>query len=193
MFRIATERGRQVELSATARRQGIAAAEAYGLLGKLFVNTHPDELIDAPSLLSCMEALQAKYPRAEIVVEVHETSIASFSGLSDLRRRLTDVGIGLAFDDFGAGQSRLLELTSVKPDFIKFDRSLVSQIDQAQSDRIGVLRSLVNIVLDLGITPLAEGIETQGEADICRQLGFELAQGYLYGRPLAARDWANQS
>lgn len=191
MFRIASERGLQVELSTTARQQGISAAADYGLFGKLFVNTHPDELTDAPALLSDMEQLIRKYPRVEIVVEVHETSIASFSKLVELRRQLTELGIGLAFDDFGAGQSRLLELTTVKPDYIKFDRSLVSRIDQAEADRTGVLRSLVNIVLDLGITPLAEGIETPEEAEVCRQFGFELAQGYLFGRPLAACAWAS--
>lgn len=194
MFRIATERGRQVELSVIARQEGMAAAEAYGLFGKLFVNTHPDELIDAASLLLCMEQLRTRHPLAEIVVEIHEASIASFSGLSELRRRLTEFGIGLAFDDFGAGQSRLLEITSVKPDYIKFDRSLISRIDQAKSDRVKrvkVLRSLVGMVVDLGITPLAEGIETFEEADACLQCGFELAQGYLYGRPLPAADWAS--
>jgi EAL domain-containing protein (putative c-di-GMP-specific phosphodiesterase class I) len=60
---------------------------------------------------------------------------------------------------------------------------LIRDIDKAPLERIKVLRSLVQIVLDLGVKALAEGIETEAEAKVCAQLGFTLAQGYYFGRP----------
>jgi EAL domain-containing protein (putative c-di-GMP-specific phosphodiesterase class I) len=60
---------------------------------------------------------------------------------------------------------------------------LIRDIDKAPPERIKVLGSLVRIVLDLGVVPLAEGIENEEEAKVCQELGFTMAQGYYFGRP----------
>ncbi len=75
------------------------------------------------------------------------------------------------------------ELVEAPPDFLKFDISLIRDIDKATPERQRMLASLVSLVKDLGIRPLAEGIETPGEADTCRSMGFTSAQGYHFGRP----------
>ena len=67
--------------------------------------------------------------------------------------------IGLAYDDFGAGQARLVELVEIRPDYLKFDMKLVQNIASASLERQRMLASLVKMVHELGITPLAEGIE----------------------------------
>ena len=104
--------------------------------------------------------------------------------MRELRASLTALDIQLAYDDFGAGQARLNELTEVPPDILKFDMILVHNIDKVSSDRQQMIAALVNMVRKLGITPLAEGVETAAEANMCIELGFELAQGYHFGRPV---------
>jgi EAL domain-containing protein (putative c-di-GMP-specific phosphodiesterase class I) len=90
--------------------------------------------------------------------------------------------IGLAYDDFGAGQSRLQDLAEVAPDYLKFDMSLIRDI-HLLTQRQQIVAGLVRLSLDLGIQPLAEGIENSAEAEVCRQIGFTHAQGYYYGKP----------
>jgi EAL domain-containing protein (putative c-di-GMP-specific phosphodiesterase class I) len=101
----------------------------------------------------------------------------------DLRKGLRDLNIKIAYDDFGAGQNRLVELGNAAPDVMKFDMGLIRDIDKGPFERVKVLRSIVQVVLDLNVVPLAEGIETEAEAKVCLELGFQLAQGYYFGRP----------
>ncbi len=61
--------------------------------------------------------------------------------------------------------------------------SLIRNIDRTSPERQRMLASLVAIVRDLGVETLAEGVETEGEADVCREMGFDTAQGYFFGRP----------
>ena len=72
------------------------------------------------------------------------------------------------------------------PDFIKLDLSLVRDIDQSPARR-DLVAALTRVMRDLGIRVLAEGIETQGERDVCLEIGCELGQGYLIARPARAR------
>jgi EAL domain-containing protein (putative c-di-GMP-specific phosphodiesterase class I) len=97
---------------------------------------------------------------------------------------LRDIGVRFAYDDFGAGQARLSELGEAPAPFVKFDMGLVHDIHLASERKRRVVRDLVKLVLDLGSVPLAEGIEEEGEAQICREMGFQLIQGFLTGRPL---------
>jgi EAL domain-containing protein (putative c-di-GMP-specific phosphodiesterase class I) len=90
--------------------------------------------------------------------------------------------IGLAYDDFGAGQARLTELAEVPPDFIKLDRSLIRDIDRGIA-RQDVIKALNKVCADLEVESIAEGIETEAEAAICRGLGSRYGQGFLFGRP----------
>jgi len=93
------------------------------------------------------------------------------------------MNIGLAYDDFGAGQARLVELVEVPPDYLKFDMKLVQNLETASAEHHTMLETLVQMVLELGITPLAEGIEIEADDNICRQMGFTHAQGFYYARP----------
>ena len=89
----------------------------------------------------------------------------------------------LAYDDFGGGRARIRELGDVPPDYLKFDIGLVSGIDKAPTSRVRLISGLVTTARDLDILTIAEGIETQAEADICSDLGFAFGQGYLFGHP----------
>ena len=111
------------------------------------------------------------------------------TSLAELRSLLKRLDIKLAYDDFGVGESRLNDLAEVAPDYVKFDMSLIRDIDSATPQRQQVVAALVQMVRNLGITSLAEGVETDGEDETCRQMGFDLGQGYLYGRPAPPRNF----
>jgi EAL domain-containing protein (putative c-di-GMP-specific phosphodiesterase class I) len=94
----------------------------------------------------------------------------------------------LVYDDFGAGQARLIELAEVPPDYLKFDRSLIQQIHQAPAARHQLLEGLVKMALELGIRLIAEGLENPAEVDICRTLGFDYGQGFLFAVPRSCEE-----
>lgn len=101
---------------------------------------------------------------------------------------LGEIGVKIAYDDFGAGQSRFLELVKAPPHYLKFDRCLIQDIHEANPQQLKMIRSLVESARDAGITTLAEGVEKQEEAIVCSELGFQLGQGYYFGRPVANPD-----
>jgi EAL domain-containing protein (putative c-di-GMP-specific phosphodiesterase class I) len=117
------------------------------------------------------------------VLEIHEGAVTCGKQMRTLRAALTEMKIGLAYDDFGAGQARLVELVDVPPDYLKFDMSLVQNLESASNERQRMLASLVQMVRDLGIAPLAEGVELAADHEICRQIGFQFGQGFYYGYP----------
>lgn len=183
MFFAATQLNLQTKLSQMVRWKSVEQTRQLESRPHLFVNTHPAELSE-PGLIQSMQAIRAQSPRQPLTLEIHESAVTDSAGMRDLRSALQELNIGLAFDDFGAGQARLAELSEVQPDYLKFDMSFIRGIHQAADEKVQLVGALVNMVRELGIVPLAEGIETTGERDTCTDLGFELAQGFLYGRPV---------
>ena len=82
----------------------------------IFVNTHPAELADA-NLKESLQEMRRANPGRRITLEIHEGAITSANMIRELRAVLNDLRIELAFDDFGAGQARLVELGEVRPDY----------------------------------------------------------------------------
>jgi EAL domain-containing protein (putative c-di-GMP-specific phosphodiesterase class I) len=182
LFRLAGLFGREVELSEALRAWG-ATRMAPCLGGRaLFVNAHPAETL-APTFLDRIAALRARHPQLDLVVEIHEAAIVDVGRMRGLATRLAELGVRFAYDDFGAGQARLAELADVPAHVVKFDISMVQGIDTAHANRQRVVADLARLVRDVGSIALAEGVETEGEAETCRQMGFSLLQGFLTGRP----------
>ena len=182
MFEVAARFEQEVELSQMLRELGTRSARLLPETTPLFVNTHPLE-VGSQRLLDSLTVLRDLADDRPIVLEIHEAAVADPIRLPELKATLDNLGIGLAYDDFGAGQTRLRELVDVRPDFLKFDMGLIRGLDAADDSKRHTIGSLVAIARDLGVTPLAEGVETEGEHEACVALGFELGQGYLYGRP----------
>jgi EAL domain-containing protein (putative c-di-GMP-specific phosphodiesterase class I) len=105
--------------------------------------------------------------------------------MREIRNGLSELQIGLAYDDFGAGQARLQQLAETPPDILKFDISLVSGVTEPGSPRCRLLTSLNAMVQDMGVKTLAEGIETQAEADAYMEIGIDYFQGFFFERPSA--------
>ena len=117
------------------------------------------------------------------MLEIHESALAQPDLISWLRGRLVEIDVGLAYDDFGAGQARLFELAEAPPDYLKFDRRFVTGLDHAPASRQRLVPSLVAAARELKVKTVAEGVETAEEAEACVRAGFTLAQGYHFGRP----------
>jgi EAL domain-containing protein (putative c-di-GMP-specific phosphodiesterase class I) len=181
LFQAAARMNAEIALSQQARLAGMNVARMVPNSSTLFLNTHPREVSD-PELIGSLKGLRKNFPRRSMCIEIHESAVASPLRLKEIKAALADLGMQLAFDDFGAGQSRLRELVAVRPDYVKFDMSLLDNIQDPNQSR--ALETLVRMTIDLEIIPLAEGVETQVQHDTCRDVGFLLGQGYLYGHPM---------
>jgi EAL domain-containing protein (putative c-di-GMP-specific phosphodiesterase class I) len=187
MFDTAKMVNREVELSLMCRHRAVEIANQLPRRRPVFVNTHPAEdfIID---LLPSVTQLRRIAPDLPIVVEIHEAAVHNVQAVREFHTALKDLNIRLAYDDFGAGRSRLMELVKAPPDFLKFDSSLIRHLDQAGPQQVRLLSTLIEVVHDFNICTLAEGVETLGELEACRALGFDLAQGFYFGLPLDAQD-----
>lgn len=193
MFAAAADLQMEARLSDLMRRKGIEVSQQFYEIPPVYLNTHPAEFED-DSAWEWISQLRRMAPNQKIVIEVHEAAVTDTIGIARFRATLRDHDIGLAFDDFGAGQARLAELAAVRPDCLKFDRSMITGLDQADASRQRFVRCLIEAIRDIGVTPLAEGVETLGEQQICTELGFQMAQGYHLGMPKPIdtyRDWSS--
>ncbi|MGB7344998.1 MAG: EAL domain-containing protein [Pirellulaceae bacterium] len=186
MFHAAEQLNLEVELSRLLRWEGIRVGRNLPETPMLFVNTHPKEMEDCQGLIESLTNVRQISGNAPLVLEIHEAAVTNRDSMRELAAALSDLGIQLAFDDFGSGQARLAELIESKPGFVKFDISLIRKIDTADEPRKRMIRTLVQMVRDLDVKALAEGVETAEEANACLEIGFDLAQGYYFGRPSPA-------
>jgi EAL domain-containing protein (putative c-di-GMP-specific phosphodiesterase class I) len=186
MFSAAAVLDLESELSRMMRSEGVRSAPSLPGNPLVFVNTHPAEMVEQGVLEFSLRELREVAPDTRLVLEIHEAAVTCVRHMRELRTVLNDLDIGLAYDDFGAGQARLAELSDVPPDYLKFDIELIREIDRASPERQRMLASFVRIVKDLGIASLAEGVETEAEDDACRQMGFDFAQGFYYGKAALA-------
>jgi EAL domain-containing protein (putative c-di-GMP-specific phosphodiesterase class I) len=187
LFVLAEALGKEVALSEAFRYSAAQALVGSGREITLFVNSHPKEMFKE-ALYTSLERIMALAPQIRLVLEVHETAVTEAEPMKVMVARLKQMGIRFAYDDFGAGQSRLNELADTPPDVVKFDIALVRDLYKATDKKQKMISDLVRIVHDMGSITLAEGIEAPEDAAICKQMGFQLVQGFLYGRPMPVED-----
>jgi len=184
LFRIATSINKSADLSRLFRRIGIEIGATLPGHPVLFINTHPSEMRDLDQLAASLQSLRSEFATLPVTLEIHERAITDLELLRSLRALLQELDIRLAYDDFGAGQARLLELVEVPPDFLKIDRSLIRNLHLAPRERRRMIAMFVEFARESGVKTLAEGICCAEEDDICRHLNFDYAQGFFYGEPL---------
>jgi EAL domain-containing protein (putative c-di-GMP-specific phosphodiesterase class I) len=141
-------------------------------------------------LLEAVEELRTEFPQVAMTLEIHEAAITDPGTMRVIKSRLAELDIRLAYDDFGAGQARLVELAEAPPDYLKFDRTLIKEIDRAAESRQRLLEGLAKMAIELGIELIAEGVENAAETAVCEAMGFEYGQGYHLGRPVTGNTLA---
>lgn len=181
LFALAADCGLAVELSRLCRRLALAHGRTLPPDRRLFLNIHPHELRD-PGLLPSIETAQQEAGGRRLVLEIPEASVVNIRHMARLARAFERMDLEFAYDDFGAGQSRLRELSDCPPHYLKIDRSIIRGID-VQAPRQAVVHALLSVVGTLGVQVIAEGIEKATCAATCLELGCHLGQGFLFGRP----------
>ena len=182
MFNAAVQLSQVAELSERFRTGGLESAVANNYDYNLFLNTHPTE-VGTQRLIDSLFSLRRRYPNHRLTLEIHEAAVTNSQTMSTLRSAMTELDIQLAFDDFGVGRARLVELSEMRPDYLKFDMKLTRHMHKASLDRQKLVQTLVGLVQDMGIVCLAEGVETEQGHEVLREMGFELGQGFYYARP----------
>ena len=121
--------------------------------------------------------------RHDFQIEVTERVLmeASNSSMTGLRA-LRDVGVQVGLDDFGTGYSSLAYLQQFPLDFVKIDRSFISDLDHVESQQ-AIVAAIVTLSHALGLIVVAEGVETQGQLGVLESLGCDRGQGFLFARP----------
>ncbi|WP_048430481.1 putative bifunctional diguanylate cyclase/phosphodiesterase [Methylobacterium indicum] len=125
-------------------------------------------------------------PASALEIEITETIILRHDeGLIAPLRALRDLGVGLAFDDYGTGYASLSPLKRFPLTRLKIDRSFVQGMVASPQDR-AIVQSVLTLGRSFGLAVIAEGVETETMAERLRAKGCEEAQGYLFGRPMPA-------
>ncbi|MCA9076874.1 MAG: EAL domain-containing protein [Planctomycetaceae bacterium] len=182
MFETAKLADREAELSLLCRAQAVELGVHLPKGSSIFLNTHPAESLHE-HVLPSLRHLRTIAPEHTLVVEIHEGAIDDLSSVRRFIDELKDHEIGIAYDDFGSGRSRLVELIQAPPNFLKFDIGLIRDIHKSPKQQQRMLKILVEMVHDMGTRAVAEGVEKRHEAECCRDLGFDYLQGYFFGRP----------
>ena len=148
---------------------------------QLFVNVSPHQLDDAfPDAARAAVRAHGVDP-ARVTLEVTESAVPDDCSTACLQA-LRAAGFRIAMDDFGAGFSSLAQLAVLPVDTLKFDRAFLLGTGTETGRRI--VEAFIALAASLGLTTVAEGVETEAEADVVRRAGCELAQGWLFGRPV---------
>jgi EAL domain-containing protein (putative c-di-GMP-specific phosphodiesterase class I) len=173
--------GRIHELGRAIRNRAAERMERSPM--RLFVNLHSEELLDD-------ELYNPEAPLSRIakrtVLEITER--AGLERVSDVRSRLDrlrQMGFSVAVDDLGAGYSGLSSFVQLDPQVAKLDIALVRNLHREPTKR-KLVRTITSLCKELGITVLAEGIESREERDALEGLGCDLQQGFLFARPALA-------
>jgi EAL domain-containing protein (putative c-di-GMP-specific phosphodiesterase class I) len=190
---VAEDGGLMPRLGAWSLRRACADAmhHSYSSAGMwhLAVNMSTCQLAD-PTVFDVVRAAlnDTGFPAHRLLLEVTETAVVTDSAqaISTLRA-IRELGVRVAIDDFGTGYSSLSNLRQFPVDTIKIDRSFVSGMT-TDTDDLAVVASIVSLAAAVGVEAVAEGVETEDQADALRRLGCPLAQGFLWSPAVPAPD-----
>jgi len=187
MFALAQRTGRLVELERLCRSRALGSAQRHLKPGtKLFLNT-PARTLRDPDVAGAEFMRQVEREglhHKDVVLEITErVTLEERQAYRDVLRELKRHGFGIAIDDMGAGYASLTSLVEVEPDYLKFDISLVRNIDRNLIKR-SLLETLVDLAAKIGSQVIAEGIEAEPEFTTLRDMGVRLGQGRYLAPPV---------
>jgi diguanylate cyclase (GGDEF)-like protein len=168
-----------------------AAWRADGTRLAVSVNISSSNLLD-PGFIELVRGALRRFqvPASALILEITETTIIrDFEGCRQVIDELRGLGLGVSIDDFGAGFTSLAYLGSLAVTELKLDRTFIGGLiaDRREQD-VKLVRATIELGHALGLTVVAEGIETLATLELLALLGCDRAQGYFTGRPVAAPD-----
>ena len=151
------------------------------------VNLSPRQFAESGLLVQVAEVLDAAgLPSDLLIFEITETMVMEdLSSAREVMKKLSRLGVRLAIDDFGTGHSSLGYLKQFPVDEVKLDRTFVQGVADSRVDS-AIVRAVIDLTRAMGITAVAEGVETQGQAAELTALGCPTGQGFYFSRPLPA-------
>jgi EAL domain-containing protein (putative c-di-GMP-specific phosphodiesterase class I) len=152
---------------------------------ELAVNISPHQLSNAGFVTMVADALaRAGADPSKLTLELTEhVMLHDIAEVSRSMGKLKEMGVKFALDDFGTGYSSLTYLKRLPIDTLKIDRSFISDLEANRNDR-AIVQTILNIAASLEVKVVAEGVETEAQVAILRDLGCRAYQGYFYGRPM---------
>lgn len=185
MFESARKTEMLFNLDRQCRISALKNAKKKGITKGIFINFTPTSIYNPEFCLrdTVKTAIELDFDLSKIVFEVVESErVENITHLRNIFDFYKNMGFKVALDDMGSGYSSLNMLAELKPDIIKIDMRLVRGIDKDPVKK-AIVSSLVLIAKELNLLTLAEGIETESELNVIRELKIDFAQGYLIGRP----------
>lgn len=185
VFQAARTLALDTELDLACVRKIVPDFAARNLRSTLFMNVNSATLAQPDMCQALTEQLgvaEKLLGRHRLVVELTEFDTLNHVGVADFLNACRRTGAAIALDDFGVGHSNLDAWLQYSPDKVKIDRYFLQGIEH-DAARQQLLRGLRQMAELTGTRLLAEGIETREQLHVVRELGIDLAQGYLLGRP----------
>lgn len=170
--------------------------QSQGLSLKMSVNFSARQFQRTEVADQVLRALHThQLPLDQFVVELTETSFLHSAERTEREiRRLRDQGVRIAIDDFGTGYSSLSYIRQMSLDLLKIDRSFISGVQTGSTDA-RLVHAMIEMSHAMDLTVIAEGIETEQDLQVLRELGCDQAQGYHIARPMRATElvkWAGR-
>lgn len=137
-------------------------------------------------------ALMQKYQIDSKYIEVELTEMSGYENYATLVSFVQNMrknGVSTSIDDFGTGYSSLNLLKDLDVDIIKLDKSFLNNLENHSQSDVIVIKNIVNMVNELHMSVIAEGVETQSQAEFLRKIHCRMAQGFLFDRPLPHDDF----
>jgi EAL domain-containing protein (putative c-di-GMP-specific phosphodiesterase class I) len=158
------------------------------------VNLSARQIPDPALSSEVSAALAASHlPPGALVLELTESAIMQQPERSaQVFRELRKLGVRLAIDDFGTGYSSLSYLQQLPASILKIDRSFLTSLDPGHPEGATLVRGIIGLANGLGLTTVAEGIETPQQAEILSELGCSYGQGLHFAPPLPSAEVAGR-
>jgi diguanylate cyclase (GGDEF)-like protein/PAS domain S-box-containing protein len=186
---LAEQSGLMLDLGAwvlrEACRQAVLWRQEHGSPFSIAVNVAPRQV--EPGLPGQVAAVldETGFEASCLTIEITESAVlADGQGALRILHQLKDLGVRIATDDFGTGYTSLEQLRSYPLDVLKIDRSFVSGLRRGQPDDV-IVAAMVSLAHDLGLTVVAEGVETRDQCERLASYSCDAAQGFLFAPPLA--------
>ena len=160
--------------------RGLQLGMAINISGDHFVSSDFCEFI-----VSTIESHQLSF--ADIEIEITESLSRNPDEHTLICHELRDKGVRIAIDDFGTGYSSLSVLGKLEVDTLKIDKSFIDAVSIEPTSRL-MVQSIINLALGLGYDIVAEGVETEDQLEVLKEMRCPYIQGYLFSRPVMAVD-----